>query len=92
MGKKVPGRNLSKREKLIVLTSPQSLDLNPIEHLWNDLKKRLASSKCSTIVQLKPKIIEEYEKTDRNYLQKLIESMPRRCKAVIKAKGGHIKY
>ena len=71
---------------------PQSPDLNPIEHLWGDLKKRLASSKCTSIPELKKRITEEFEKTDGNYIRKLLESMPQRCKAVIRADGGHTKY
>ena len=71
---------------------PQSPDLNPIEHLWGDLKKRLASSKCASIPELKKRITEEFEKTDGNYIRKLLESMPQRCKAVIRADGGHTKY
>ena len=44
------------------------------------------------ILELWEKIEEQWNKTDANVCQDLIESMPRRLEAVIKAKGGHTKY
>jgi hypothetical protein len=35
---------------------------------------------------------EEWAKLPQSFFQKLIESMPRRCAAVIQARGGHTKY
>ena len=82
-----------KQNKVIRLDWPaQSPDLNPIEHLWNDLKKRVSQVKCSSLTELEEVIAEEFQKTNGDFLAKLIESMPSRCKAVIKAKGGHTKY
>ena len=70
----------------------QSPDLNPIEHVWKHLQKSVAKHKCNNIPELKEKIVEEFNNIDKSFLNKLIESMNGRCKAVIKAKGGHIKY
>ena len=52
----------------------------------------LAQSKSTSLTNLKEKIREEFKNTQRQFLANLIESMPNRCKAVIKAKGGYTKY
>lgn len=78
-----------------VMTWPaQSPDLNPIEHLWSHLKRRLADYEQPPrgMLELWERIEVEWEKIDAGVCQNLIESMPRRIAAVIKAKGGHTKY
>src|SRR3954463_3093816 len=62
----------------------QSPDLNPIEHLWHILKKG--------IQELLERVQEEWGKIPKEECVNLINSMPRRIKAVLKAKRGHIKY
>jgi len=42
--------------------------------------------------ELWDRVVEEWNKIPPATCQKLIESMPRRIQAVIKAKGGHTKY
>jgi hypothetical protein len=72
----------------------QSPDLNPIEHLWGYLKRRLAKHEhpSNGIYKLWERIQVEWEEIAVEECQKLIESMPRRVQAVIKAKGGYTKY
>src|SRR5713226_6610960 len=65
---------------------PQYLDLNPIEHLWKHIKSEL------TKYPTQPKGVWEIWERVAEVCQNLIESMPRRVQAVIKAKGGHTKY
>ena len=74
---------------------PQSPDLNPIEHLWEELKRRRRRLKKRIITgrdNLKRAIVEEWNEIPNNVSQKLVDSMPRRLTAVIKAKGGTTKY
>jgi transposase len=83
------------KKKLPKLDWPaQSPDLNPIENLWADLKKRVyAKGKDITSKEaLKVAIEEEWERTPILLLQKLIDSMPDRLQAVIRARGGPTKY
>jgi len=78
-----------------VLTwSAQSPDLNPIEHVWGYLKRRLGEYERppTGMIELWDRIQVEWEKIPVSFCQKLIESMPRRVAAVLKAKGGHTKY
>ena len=72
----------------------QSPDLNPIEHLWQILKKMLNRYETPPkgVWELWERIDVEWGKIEVEECQRLIESMPRRLEAVIKAKGGHTKY
>ena len=72
----------------------QSADLNSIKHIWFYLKRRLAEYEVPSkgILELWSRVEIEWEKIGAKTCQELIESMPRRIKAVIKAKGGYTKY
>ena len=72
----------------------QSPDLNPIEHLWGWLKRRLAEleNPPKGIYKLWDRVQVEWERIPVEECQKLIKSMPRRIEAVLKAKGGYTKY
>jgi len=72
----------------------QSPDLNPIEHLWQHLKNRLQQYDTlpKGVHELWERVAEEWNKIPPETCQNLIESMPRRIQAVLKAKGGHTKY
>ena len=78
-----------------VLSWPaQSPDLNPIEHLWTYLKDQMKKypTPPKGVHELWDRLVVEWNKIPAERCQRLIESMPRRLEAVIKAKGGHTKY
>ena len=68
--------------------------LNPIEHLWDHLKRQLRKYDTSPhgVHELWNRLVEEWNEIPLEVCQNLIESMPRRIQAVIRAKGGHTKY
>ncbi|KAG2758126.1 hypothetical protein P692DRAFT_20679655, partial [Suillus brevipes Sb2] len=72
----------------------QSPDINAIEYLWGTLKKKLQAYETPSkgVWELWERVAVEWGKITAEDCQKLIESMPRRIEAVIKAKGGHTKY
>lgn len=72
----------------------QSPDLNPIEHLWVHLKRRLATYKNEPngLEELWERVQEEWNRIPAAVCIDLIDSMPRRVAAVIKAKGSYTKY
>ena len=73
---------------------PQTPYLNPFEDLCNYLKMRLASygHVPTSMHQLWERIEVEWDKIPVEECLKLIETMPDRISAVIKAKGRHTKY
>ncbi|CAH1991553.1 unnamed protein product [Acanthoscelides obtectus] len=71
---------------------PQSPDLSPIENLWHIVKSKIAQHHCASKTALKEKIVEEWNAIPAATCLKLVSSMPRRVKLVIKAGGGSIKY
>ncbi|KAK1244999.1 hypothetical protein MKX08_004628, partial [Trichoderma sp. CBMAI-0020] len=80
---------------------PHSPDLNPIEHIWSALKKKL-SQICpelrdlrrnrTDIALLKQKIKEAWDLIDQDLIDTLVESMPRRLAAVRAAQGYYTRY
>lgn len=70
----------------------QSPDLNPIEHLWDELGCRVGKKKHSNKRELLRSLNDEWTNIPQERITRLIESMPRRCAAVIAAKGMATKY
>ena len=72
----------------------QSPDLNPIEHLWSEVKRGLNAYEEDprSIAELEQRTGEVWTATPKEKVRDLIRSMPRRCEAVIKAKGAWTKY
>jgi hypothetical protein len=72
----------------------QSADIAPIEHLWSHLKKELKKydHPPGGILELWERIEKVWNEIKPEVVQNLIESMPRRVAAVIRAKGGYTKY
>ena len=70
----------------------QSPDLNPIEHLWEIMKKKLEDRPCKNIEELKEAIFQIWDSITSDITTNLVSSMPRRCTAVIAAHGGNTKY
>ena len=70
----------------------QSPDLNPIEHLWAILKKKLRGKRFKKEDDLWAAVQREWNSIPLEKLIKLVDSMPNRIRAVISAKGGPTKY
>ena len=70
----------------------QSPDLNPIEHLWAQMKRKLHGRRFKNAQELFEGAKNEWCKVEKQNLEKLVESMPRRIQACIKARGGATKY
>lgn len=73
---------------------PNTPDMNPIEHLWDYIKKNIRRRTHPPVNhnQLVDAAIQEWENTPQEVIQNLISSMPRRIDAVIKNRGGHTRY
>ncbi len=70
-------------EKKVMDRPSMSPDLNPIEHLWGILKQKVEERKVSNIHQLCDVIMEEWKRTPVATCDALVNSMPKRVKAVL---------
>ncbi|GFX40671.1 transposable element Tc1 transposase [Trichonephila clavipes] len=72
----------------------QSPDLNPIEHLWVKLERRLRSqlNPPSTLQLVTSAVMDAWKAIPVVTYQKLVESLPKCVQAVIDAKGGPTSY
>jgi transposase len=79
---------------LLLEWPPQSPDINPLEHLWFYLKSQLLkyNTPAKGVHELWERLVKEWNAIPPEVCQNLIESMPRRIQAVLKANGGHTKY
>ena len=72
----------------------QSPDMNPIEHLWNEVDKRLKKYpvRPSNPDDLWERLQDVWENIETDICQKLIASMPERINDVLKARGGYTRW
>ena len=68
----------------------QSPDLNPIEHLWDELEHRLRArhNRPTSVPDLTNALVTEWKQIPAAMFQHRVESLPRRVEAVIAANGG----
>lgn len=75
---------------------PQSPDLNPIEHIWEELDRRIRKPEVKTKItdkqSLKSALERAWESITHDITENLVLSMPRRLQAVIASNGGPTKY
>lgn len=71
-----------------------SPDLNPIENMWAELKRRLGEYEHPPVGmrQLWERVQDIWDGFGEDYCHRLIESMPRRMAMVLKKKGKWIPY
>jgi transposase len=67
----------------------QSPDLNPIELLWEELDREIKKHKPTSLAELERIARHVWSNIAAEKLQKLIDRLPRLCKAVIEAEGGY---
>lgn len=88
--------NIARRFKInnwieTLIYSSQSLDLNPIEGIWNILKQRVSKHRCSNVAELKRIILIEWKAISMEEIWARIKEMPDRCKQMIASKETPIK-
>ena len=71
---------------------PYSPDINPIEHVWEIIKRKVSDRTPRTHQQLAHYFLEEYENFDMNLFRRLVDSIPGRLKMVIEKNGEMTDY
>uniref|UniRef100_A0A3Q3FZ92 Transposase Tc1-like domain-containing protein n=1 Tax=Labrus bergylta TaxID=56723 RepID=A0A3Q3FZ92_9LABR len=71
-----------------------SPDLNPIEHIWDVMSRSIHQRHVApqTVQELADALVQVWEESPQETIHHLIRSMPRRCREVIQARGGHTHY
>ncbi|GFV56007.1 QLQ domain-containing protein [Trichonephila clavipes] len=87
-------RGLTKMGVQKLGSASQSPDLNPIEHLWDKLVHRLRSQPIlpSSLQALTSAVMDACKTIPMVTYQKLVESLHKRVKAVMHAKGEPTSY
>ena len=67
-------------------------DLNPIENLWADVKRRAEMDNSQDVESLRNALQKAWDETDKRLIKKLIESMPRRLQRVREQAGWMTGY
>ena len=72
----------------------KSPDLNPIEHLRDNLDTRVRQRQNppGNVNELRDALLEEWNNIPQAQINNLIHSMHRCCQAVSNARGGHTRY
>ena len=87
-------QELQERRIQVIVWPPYSPDLNPIEMVWNWMKDYIQNhfGERMSYDRLRRAVREAWEAVPQEYLTELLESMPKRCQAVIDANGMHTKW
>jgi hypothetical protein len=72
----------------------KSPDLNPIEHVWDLLDRRVRDRAVPPrkVREIASALVEEWDNISQQELANLVQSMRRRCTAVLNAARGHTRY
>lgn len=87
--------NFLQEEGIHVMDWPaRSPDLNPIEHCWDMLGRRVRARNQlpRSVADLRTALLEEWVAIPQNDIDRLIRSMPNRCVECANARGGHTSY
>jgi hypothetical protein len=71
-----------------------SLDLNPIEHIWDMLGRRILAREppVQNIRQMEAALHREWQQLSQQDIRRLTGGMRRRIEAVIQARGGYTRH
>ena len=71
-----------------------SPDLSPIEHLWDEMERRLRRlpNQPVTLLELERALVQIWNAIPQVTLTNFVRSMRKRCVECIAANGGHTRY
>ena len=69
-----------------------SLDLNPIENLWDELERRVKKHQPKNFEEVELQLTQEWNNIELSVLEKLVDSVPTWLYGCVKMKGYSTKY
>ncbi|GFT04164.1 transposable element Tcb2 transposase [Trichonephila clavipes] len=71
-----------------------SPDMNPIEHVWDALRRRVAGRQPppQTLQELERALLEEWDRIPQLVINSLIDSMSHRCSTLLAVRENHTPY
>ncbi|GBM72208.1 Transposable element Tcb1 transposase [Araneus ventricosus] len=88
-------RSYLESETILQMAWPtRSQDLNPIEHVWDMLGRRIAGRNVppGTLHELQQALLQEWALLSQQAINDSTASVPRRCQACISSRGFHTRY
>ncbi|GFV41702.1 transposable element Tcb2 transposase [Trichonephila clavipes] len=79
-------------EEIVQMEWPAcSPDMNPIEHVWDALGRRVAGRQPppQTLEELERALLEEWDRIPQLVINSLIDSMPQKCSTLLTVRGNH---
>lgn len=82
-----------KKNRIEVLQWPSfSPDLNPIEHIWDELERRMKKHQPKNKDELKRYLLQEWLGIGKDVTEKLVDSVPNRLYECLQMKGYPTRY
>src|SRR5215467_289011 len=69
-----------------------SPDMNPIEHVWDILDRRVRKRKVQTIAALRNALQEEWNNLKQEQIRHVINRIPQRIRELLNARGDNTHY
>ena len=66
--------------------------MNPIEHCWDAIDRQIPTKIHKNKGELLASVRDAWQNLSADYLRNLVDSMPRRVQALLKARGGSTPY
>ncbi|GFW65757.1 transposable element Tcb1 transposase [Trichonephila clavipes] len=82
-------------ERIVRMEWPAcSPDMNPIEHVWDALGRRVAGRQPppQTLQGLERVLLAEWDRIPQLVINSLLDSMPQRCSMLLAVRGNHTPY
>ena len=69
-----------------------SPDMNPIEHVWYYMKRKIRARNVYNVHLLRDAIAQEWDQLLARFLRKLVASLRKRSTELIRVNGGYTHY
>ena len=83
---------LKKKQIEVLKWPPSSPDLNPIEHMWDELERRMKKHQPKNKDELKQCLLQEWLAIGPDVIEKLVDSVPNRLYECLRVKGYPTRY